>query len=371
MNIKEEVEKNLQTLYKMDVKEQTLYRKWCQLNNDELKKSIKSDLNRIKNKIWIGNTEEKIITLKPKIISVNDSFSREVWDKLRHFTSTAQWYPSPNKLLKFIIIDENTEEYLGIISLSSPFTNLKPLNILLKWDSDCNRRNRDKMMVASTIVPTQPFGFNYVGGKLMTLLCGSNVVKKEFKNKYGYDLISIYTTSLYGSYSQYTRLKYWKELGKTTGDFALEPDIPTYKKIYEWMKINAPKQIELYNKNRRKNNLVSYFCKHNNITTFKIESERGVFYCPLYKNSNEILTEIDKEIGEKSFDDSVDNLTKIWKEKYAIKRIKNLTKDNRTINNILFYDDILSLDWDSTYKKYILGEKVTLKINNTLDAFFN
>jgi hypothetical protein len=45
-----------------------------------------------------------------------------------------------------------------------------------------------------------------LGGKLIALLCSCDVVEKAFNEKYEETLAGITTTSLYGGYSQYTRL---------------------------------------------------------------------------------------------------------------------------------------------------------------------
>ena len=53
------------------------------------------------------------------------------------------------------------------------------------------------------IVPTQPFGFNYLGGKLLALLASSKELKEQFDDKYGIDLKYFETTSLYGLQREY------------------------------------------------------------------------------------------------------------------------------------------------------------------------
>ena len=60
------------------------------------------------------------------------------------------------------------------------------------------------------IVPTQPFGFNYLGGKLLAALCCSHEVREKLNKKYDMNLVMFETTSLYGnskSASQYDGMK--------------------------------------------------------------------------------------------------------------------------------------------------------------------
>ena len=44
------------------------------------------------------------------------------------------------------------------------------------------------MVMGFNIVPTQPFGYNYLGGKLLSLLCCSHEMKRQFDERYGTDL---------------------------------------------------------------------------------------------------------------------------------------------------------------------------------------
>jgi len=73
------------------------------------------------------------------------------------------------------------------------------------------------------IVPAQPFGFNYLGGKLLAGICTSHEVREIVNKKYGMNLCLFETTSLYGSsktVSQYDGMKpYIRYKGLTDSDF--------------------------------------------------------------------------------------------------------------------------------------------------------
>ena len=73
------------------------------------------------------------------------------------------------------------------------------------------------------IGPTHPFGFNYLGGKLLALLACSYELKNQFDHKYGTDLKYFETTSLYGTtkgMSMYDGLKpFLRHIGDTQSDF--------------------------------------------------------------------------------------------------------------------------------------------------------
>ena len=60
------------------------------------------------------------------------------------------------------------------------------------------------------IVPSQPFGFNYLGGKLLAAICSSHKVRYLLNSKYDMETCLFETTSLYGSskaVSQYDGMK--------------------------------------------------------------------------------------------------------------------------------------------------------------------
>jgi serine protease inhibitor len=74
----------------------------------------------------------------------------------------------------------------------------------------------------------------------------------------------------------------------------------------------------------------------------------------LYDNSYEFLRgEIKEEQLVKSFDTSYEALVKIWKEKHAIGRIKQLIKKDKVSYDTLFYSDLIYLNWEETKAKYL------------------
>ena len=86
----------------------------------------------------------------------------------------------------------------------------------------------------------------------------------------------------------------------------------------------------------------------------RTEHQRGIYFSPLYNNTNEYLR---KEIGDselvKSFDTSEEALANIWKTRYAKPRIRQLQKKNTVSYETLFYDDLITLSWEETKEKYL------------------
>ena len=84
------------------------------------------------------------------------------------------------------------------------------------------------------------------------------------------------------------------------------------------------------------------------------EHQRGIYFAPLYNNTNEFLRgEITEDQLVKSFDTSYEAIAELWKTKYASKRIRSLKEQNRVSTETLFYDDLIYLSWEETKEKYL------------------
>ena len=69
-----------------------------------------------------------------------------------------------------MIYEKNTDRVLGFIRFGSPTINSKPRNLWLGQPANLSLMNRHTAM-GFVIVPSQPFGYNCLGGKLLALLC--------------------------------------------------------------------------------------------------------------------------------------------------------------------------------------------------------
>ena len=115
----------------------------------------------------------------------------------------------PGRELKWVIFEKNTKKILGFIRFGSPTINSKPRNLWLGKCPDLSIFNRHAAM-GFVIVPSQPFGYNYLGGKLLALLCCSHYARERLNEEFEKDIGLFETTSLYGSVtdaSQYDGLK--------------------------------------------------------------------------------------------------------------------------------------------------------------------
>ena len=115
----------------------------------------------------------------------------------------------PGRELRWMIFEKRTQQVLGFIRFGSPTINSKPRNLWLGQPANLSLFNRHAAM-GFVIVPSQPFGYNYLGGKLLALMCVSHFARETLNEVFEKDIALFETTSLYGSTtsaSQYDGLK--------------------------------------------------------------------------------------------------------------------------------------------------------------------
>ena len=151
----------------------------------------------------------------------------ETWTNLLNITSSHVNIPPVGRNVKLAVRETNTGKYVGFIRLGSPVINCKPRNDMLgqvfTQKPEWGKRFNNSAMMGFVIVPAQPFGYNYLGGKLLAAICTSHEVREIVNAKYGMNLCLFETTSLYGSsktVSQYDGMKpYIRYKGLTDSDF--------------------------------------------------------------------------------------------------------------------------------------------------------
>ena len=151
----------------------------------------------------------------------------EKWETLLNITSSHINIAPVGRNVKLAVLERKSGKYVGFIRLGSPVINCKPRNEMLgqvfTQDLERARRFNNSAMMGFVIVPSQPFGFNYLGGKLLAAICCSHTVREIANKKYGMNLCLFETTSLYGSsktVSQYDGMKpFIRYKGLTESDF--------------------------------------------------------------------------------------------------------------------------------------------------------
>ena len=404
----EHVKVDLSFVSRMDVKEYTLYQKWCEVHEKYptqetstlfgtemqlIDPTQKAMIDEVKSNIWTPDSPDAYLDLEPVLVYTDDSSEKvstgmdgtsviqkvkrsdlpERWNAARTFISTMKNNSNIGRNLNFFAQDKKTGKYLGVICISSDFLDLTPRDNVIGWERE--KKTQGGMInytaIGSTIVPFQPLGYNYVGGKLLALLCLSDTVQDLWKKQYGDTLVGVTTTSLYGKtkangLSQYDNLDHWQPMGFTSGSVSFEPERSTRYEIREWLKKNhTRKYFEWYvakkssgqpYKRDHKNRSLSFTYSKLGIPKELIRSEhaRGIYFSPLYDNTYDFLCgKCEGNDLKKSFETSTESLSNTWKQKHARGRIGFLKKKNKVSTETLFYDDLIYLSWQETKDKYL------------------
>ena len=265
----------------------------------------------------------------------------------------------PGKTLKWVVYEKNTNKIVGFIRFGSPTINSKPRNEFLgkplnTTDKDTMKRFNDSTIMGFNIIPTQPFGFNYLGGKLLAAICTSHYARRALNKKYNTKYCMFETTSLYGSSkssSMYDGMKpYLRFIGLTDSDFVPSINDDKYHHLKEWFEnknngvplVDAEassrklktqgKMISIIRNSLEKNDsemlrpFKQCFVDAKNLT----ERKRQYLGTYGYKNVKEYMNSetdtLEKIVNFDRFE--FENVITWWK-KMATKRYENLQRDGR------------------------------------------
>lgn len=371
-NPTDKLKENLHFLKKMSVEEQTFYKKWREM---QTYRDRVSNMNVSKSKIWrptdIDNealTVKEIENCRPKLVYVgqNELLNKD-WTHLRVGVSTFEFNQTPGRFLKFLIVDDNKPDtpYLGVLAVSSDVISISDRDNHIGWSSD--NKLVDKRLnhsaIGSSIISTQPFGYNFLGGKLAAAMVVSKVVQDKWKELYDQVLVGMTTTSLYGTYSMYNSLKWWKAVGSSAGKIAIKPDDDIYTHWHNWIKENHPEKYKKAMTQKEgvsgpvtgaKSRVLSMMFSECKIkqSDFMHGYQRGVYYSSFYENTKEFLRNEIQESDLKMkplFQKDLDGILDWWVPK-AINRYKKLKSENNLKTDVHFYTKIIGTDYDSAKK---------------------
>ena len=289
-------------------------------------------------------------------------------------TSHAVEVSVPGKSIKWVVYEKNTGQIAGFIRLGSPTINSKPRNDFLgkplnTLDPAVMKRFNDSTIMGFIIVPTQPFGFNYLGGKLLAAICCSHLTKETLDKKYGGPFCMFETTSLYGSSksnSQYDGMRpFLRFKGLTQSDFAPLINDDNYHKLNNWFidkndgemlvhpeassrKLKTQTKMISIIKSSLKDTEPKEYEKF--IQTFKnakglTQKKRQYMSDYGYENVKEYLNlETDKLIKKENFDRyEFDSIVEWWKKK-ASNRYETLKQDGRLRTDIEVWNRNTDID---------------------------
>ena len=368
---------NLDMISAMDVKEQTLYKKWIEFNED-LHKSYRRlpVLQSYYDKLWsptdltnYTQTIKEIQELSPYVEIIDTPDDATKWGDIRTLIHTMDFNANPGRNVKCYVKDRNTGKILGQIGLGSDITSLAVRDNFIGWNKVDKFTNGklNNTTIATTLVSTQPFGYNMLGGKLVAALSTSPIIRDYWEKKYGNKLIAVGTTSLYGIHSIYNGIPHFKTLGESAGKISIKPDDKYSDVWHHWLQTERSdwykEQIEVASADMNgpvsgvKQKILSQIFKELGIkpTEYHHGFHRGVYLASIYENGNDFLcSKIEvKDLKIKDKFERGDAYTIDWWRKKAISRYTTLFNDNKIKPEVLYYSDTIGMGWDECKTKYL------------------
>ena len=133
---------NLDMLKSMSVQEQTLYKKWQEMNKNGKMSKIKKKLATYKTHLWeptdindLKNTIKEIESLEPYVEIATPGKGVTEWVNYRKLIHTMEWVANPGRNMKFWVRDRKTNKVLGLICLGSDVTSIKVRDAYIGWGS--------------------------------------------------------------------------------------------------------------------------------------------------------------------------------------------------------------------------------------------
>jgi hypothetical protein len=347
-NIAEEIRtlaENLKEFKSLPLKEFTLVQKHDQLQAITIGEP--SVVAEAEHNVWAppafeneADTIAAIQRLSPKVLIVKDKAAHQLWNVYRHFVSSAVNYQTPGRHIKFFVVDASqlANPVLGIGAISGDFPALAARDEFIGWTKEQREEGKlNHTAVASTIVATQPFGFNFNGGKLLASITTSQPIRDEWQSRHGDVLAGMTTTSLFGVPSMYDQIDEWKRLGTTTGRVPIQPKLSIYNKwkdilrstraheLREMMKQDADVSGPTTNYKTKLITMI-YRAAGIKLADFQHGHCRGIYFSEFYENTRDFLccrvAEDDLKM-KPLFQETVQQITDRWRSQ-AVKRYQTL-----------------------------------------------
>ena len=286
----------------------------------------------------------------------------------------------PGKRIQYVIEEKNTGKIVGMIHLASPIPTMKPRNDNLGSVANLHAVNKHIIM-GNIIVPAQPFGFNYLGGKLIAGICCSHEIRERVMEKYpSTEIVSFETTSLYGSTkgkSMYDGMRpLLRHYGDTVSNFPPNINDQTFTNLDHWFgdrnggeplipmitptanNPNSPTSSRKKKSQDRFKSIIKKSLKHHNMVDVLNDlnaalehgtslTERKRYYMCNYGYSNvgEVITKgVDPIVNPQNWDKFyLDNIITWWKKK-SINRWNTLNEDGRLRTQLEVWTSGMDID---------------------------
>tara|TARA_B100000131_G_scaffold320479_1_gene368690 strand:+ start:283 stop:1413 length:1131 start_codon:yes stop_codon:yes gene_type:complete len=291
-----------------------------------------------------------------EVKAVGDRFDDNISQKqfIEYLTATSSHvieHNIPGRELRWMVYEKRTQRIMGFIRFGSPVINSKPRNVWLGEPANLSRFNRHAVM-GFAIVPSQPFGYNYLGGKLLALMCVSHFAREEVSRVFEKDIALFETTSLYGSTtsaSQYDGLKpFMRYKGLTDSKFLPLLHKEAFHRLHDrftYLNDNQPltSNAASSKKMKRQTKMISLIRnslkdqeklkEFNDVISMAFNlTQRKRFYISDYGYSNireVIVGEQEELVRGPNWDKFyLENIIKWWKRK-ATKRYEKLKREDR------------------------------------------
>ena len=270
----------------------------------------------------------------------------------------------PGRELRWMIFEKKTQSCLGFIRFGSPTINSKPRNLWLGQAPNLSIFNRHAAM-GFVIVPSQPFGYNYLGGKLLALLCCSHYARETLNEVFEKDIALFETTSLYGSTtdaSQYDGLKpFMRYKGLTESKFLPLLHDEAFHRLHDRFTVwnnNQPltdkkasskkmkrqtKMISITRNSLKEYGMDEKLEQFNSVieTALSLTQKKRTYFCEYgYSNVKEvILGEQEELVRGPNWDKFyLENIIAWWKKK-ATKRYEKLKAEDRFRTKVELWTD--------------------------------
>jgi hypothetical protein len=323
-------------------------------------------------------TISEIEKLEPYVEIVEDDAKESTrWTEIRKLIHTMEFSANPGRNVKIYVKDRVSGKILGQVCLGSDITSLGVRDEFIGWTKE-DKFEKGKLnctSIATTIVSTQPFGYNFLGGKLIAALATAPEIRDYWKTKYDNPLVGIGTTSLYGIHSQYNGIPHFKTLGESKGKISTKPDDSVYNPWHQWIKENRSEWYKTHIMDERERNGANMgYEKNGPVSGIKqkiIQAifkelgikgnaydhgfQRGVYFAQMYENGNDFLCDKIEEkdlILRDKFKQGNEYTIKWWKDK-AIKRYTKLHEEGRMKPEVLFYVDAIGMTWEQMKQHYL------------------
>ena len=309
--------------------------------------------------------EEMEFVIKPVGARFQQSVPQDYFYQLLTATSShVIEHNIPGRELRWMVYEKNTKTIVGFIRFGSPTINSKPRNIWLDEPANLSILNRHTVM-GFAIVPSQPFGYNYLGGKLLALLCVSHFARETLNEVFEKDIALFETTSLYGSTtsaSQYDGLKpYLRYKGLTDSKFLPLLHNDVFHKLHDRFTLlnnNKPltenkasskklkrqtKMISIIRNSLKENDQLDKLKEFNDVIdmAFGITQQKRFYISDYgYSNVREVIRgDQDELIKGPNWDKFyLENIISWWKKK-ATKRYEKLKAEDRFRTKVELWTD--------------------------------